>query len=154
MDPVENLKKYNMKYTILDRDGVQERLPFQNLPDNWKGVDMPDNGCINVPLLLRTLHRLCQAHGADLFDYATVKQITRDFSSGYPSARWKVSGEMRSPKGVSANAREFYFVTDKIAITSGAYVNHVLYPSFGFTLDVNIWEMVRDNTTTTRNQMT
>lgn len=142
MGPIKNLEKYNMKYTKLDRDGIQDTSPFQNLPDNWEGIEMPDNGCINVPLLLRTLHRLCRARGVDLFDYATVKHIDADNSDVFPSANWVVRGTMHGPKGVSASSKDFAFRTDKIAITAGAYVNHVLYPSFGFTLKVNIWEMV------------
>ncbi|KAI0338507.1 FAD/NAD(P)-binding domain-containing protein [Trametopsis cervina] len=142
LGPIPNLNKYNMAYTRLNRDDIQEQYPFQNLPEGWEGLDMPDNGCINVPLLLRTLHRLCTARGVDLFEYATVGQIAADTSNGYPSANWVVRGEIRDPRGVSAQARKFSFRTDKIAITAGAYVNHVLYPSFGFTLDLSIWEMV------------
>ncbi|KAI0076902.1 FAD/NAD(P)-binding domain-containing protein [Panus rudis PR-1116 ss-1] len=142
MGPIKNLDKYHMKYTKLDRDGIQKNFPFQNLPDNWEGIDMPDNGCINVPLLLRTLHRLCHALGVVLFDYATVKQIFPDKTKIYPPANWIIEGTMRGPKGASAYAQNFAFRTDKVAITPGAYVNHILYPSFGFTLDVNIWEMV------------
>ncbi|EIW74475.1 FAD/NAD(P)-binding domain-containing protein [Coniophora puteana RWD-64-598 SS2] len=119
MGPVPNLDKYGLKYTKLGRNDIQENFPFQNLPDKWVGLDMSDNGCINVPLLLRTLHRLCREHGVDLFDYATVKRVN----------------------GASAQGTAFAFRTDKIALTPGAYVNHILFPSFGFTLDVNIWEM-------------
>ncbi|KAJ6577173.1 FAD/NAD(P)-binding domain-containing protein [Mycena capillaripes] len=139
LGPIPNLEKHNMKYTELDRDEIQEMFPFQNLPKNWIGLDMPDNGCINVPLLLRTLHRLCHARGVDLFDYATVSRINVDEMK---IANWIIEGTMRNPKGVSAHARKFAFRTDKIAITTGAYINHALYPSFGFTLDINIWEMV------------
>ncbi|TBU23610.1 FAD/NAD(P)-binding domain-containing protein [Dichomitus squalens] len=142
MDPIRNLDRHHMAYTILDRDGVEEKLPFQNLPDEWVGIDMPDNGCINVPLMLRTLTRLCREHRVDLFDYATVKRVRADNTKTYPSANWVVEGAMHGPKGASALARAFAFRADKIAITPGAYVNHILYPSFGFTLDVNIWEMV------------
>ena len=143
MGPIPNLERHHMAYTKLDRDGIEENFPFQNLPDNWEGIDMPDNGCINVALLLRTLHRLCHERGVDLFDYATVKRVRADDTKMYPPANWVVEGAMHGPKGASALAREFAFRTDKIAITPGAYVNHILFPSFGFTLDVNIWEMVR-----------
>jgi len=132
-----------MKYTELDRNGIQEKYPFQNLPDNWEGVDMPDNnGSINLPLLLRTLYRLCRKHGVELFEYATVKCIEADPSK---TANWVVKGELRSKDGASSLARDFAYKGNKIAITSGAYVNHVLYPSFGFTLNVSIWEMVSYN---------
>ena len=50
---------------------------------------------------------------------------------------------MGGPQGESGLTRKFGFRTDKIALTMGAYANHVLYPSFGFSLNLNIWEMVR-----------
>jgi sarcosine oxidase / L-pipecolate oxidase len=142
MDPIKNLEKFGLDYTILDRDGIQAKLPFQNLPDDWLGVDMPDNGTINVPLLLRTLTRLCRSHGVDFLEYATVAKISADHTKMFPPANWRVQGTLRSPAGVSVQGREFGFRTDKIALTPGAYVNHVLFPSFGFTLNVDIWEMV------------
>lgn len=131
-----------MKYTKLDRDGVQQTLPFQNLPDNWAGIDMPDNGTINVPLLVRTLHRLCREHSVDLLEYATVERIRPDDTRIFPDAKWFVEGIL-GPKGGSAQGSAFAFRTDKIALTSGAYTNHILFPSFGFTLKLDIWEMVR-----------
>jgi sarcosine oxidase / L-pipecolate oxidase len=139
MGPIPNLEKHGMKYTKLSRDEIQERFPFQNLPDKWVGLDMPDNGCINLPLLLRTLHRLSRAHGVTVLEYATVKAIQADNKK---FTNWILVGEMRDPKGVSAQATEFVVHANKIAITPGAYANHILYPSFGFTLDLTIWEMV------------
>ena len=132
-----------MKYTKLTRSQIEADFPFQNLPDFYEGLDMPDNGCINVSLLLRTLHKLCEQHGVQLIDYATVRQILRDDSGTSPSAKWIVGGEMSGPQGSSILPTPFGFRTDKIALTMGAYTNHVLYPSFGFSLNLSIWEMVR-----------
>jgi sarcosine oxidase/L-pipecolate oxidase len=39
---------------------------FKNLPDSYQAVFAPDNGSINVPLVLRTLYDLAAAHGAQL----------------------------------------------------------------------------------------
>ncbi|KAH9927099.1 FAD/NAD(P)-binding domain-containing protein [Epithele typhae] len=142
LGPIPNLEKYNMKYTQLDRDEIQQQYPFQNLPDEWIGIDMPDNGCIDVTLLVRTLYRLCQERAVDLFDYSTVTRIAPDLSKVYPPAKWVIEGTMLNASGASAQGMQFSFRSDKIAITPGAYVNHVLYPSFGFSVDVNIWEMV------------
>jgi len=134
--PIPNLEKHGMKYTKVDRDEIQEKFPFQNLPDKWKGLEMPDNGCINVPLLLRTLYRLSEALGAQLSEYSTVTKIIPSAGSG----NWEVKGIQRNPSGVTES--EFTYFTDKIIITPGAYVNHVLYPSFDFSLNIDIWEMV------------
>ncbi|KAF8183762.1 FAD/NAD(P)-binding domain-containing protein [Mycena galopus ATCC 62051] len=136
--PIPNLDYEGLTYTRLDRDKIQAQYPFQNLPDNWKGLEMPDNGCINVPLLLRTLHRLCHAHDVHFHEYATVKKIQ---SKDLPHTTWTVEGDMSDERGSSGLTRRFAFTADKIAITSGAYVNHILYPSFNFSLDINIWEM-------------
>lgn len=139
MGPIPNLEKHDMKYTVLDRDGIQATLPFQNLPEEWVGIDMPDNGYINVPLLLRTLHHLCHKHGVDLFDYATVKSIQPDLTK---LTNWVVQGERSSQNGASGLTTTFAYGAKKIAITPGAYVNQILFPSFKFTLNVHIWEMV------------
>lgn len=137
LGPIPNLEKYHLKYTELSRDEIQENFPFQNLPDKWIGIDMPDNGCINVPLLLRTLYRLCEAWNVRLSQYSTVTQIIPSITG---LGDWVVKGTQKNPSGVTES--EFTYFTDKIIITPGAYVNHVLRPSFGFSLDINIWEMV------------
>ena len=140
--PIPNLKAHHMEYTMLTRDDIEEKFPFQQLPDNWEGIDMPDNGCINVPLLLRTLHRLCKQLGVHLLDYATVKRVVPDRTR---LSTWMVEGVVTDSRGLSITAKKFRHCTNKIVITPGAYVNHVLYPSFGFSLDVNIWEMVGES---------
>ena len=37
---------------------------FKNLPDSYQAVFAPDNGSINVPLVLRTLYDLAATNGA------------------------------------------------------------------------------------------
>jgi len=137
LGPIPNLQRYGMRYTELNRDQIQENFPFQNLPDKWIGIDMPDNGCINVPLLLRTLHKLCEAWNVRLSEYSTVTQIVPSITG---LGDWVVTGTQKNPSGVTESKFEYF--TDKIIITPGAYVNHVLHPSFGFSLNINIWEMV------------
>ncbi|KAF8593828.1 FAD/NAD(P)-binding domain-containing protein [Ceratobasidium sp. AG-I] len=137
--PKKNLDAHKMRYKELTRDQLEEGFPFKELPENWEAMDMPDNGCINVTLLLRKLYDMSKALGVDLVQYADVKKISPD-----PSAedKWLVSGLLGSSKGDSIAPEIFEVSTTKIAITPGAYVNHVLWPSFGFKLDINIWEMV------------
>ncbi|OCH90039.1 FAD/NAD(P)-binding domain-containing protein [Obba rivulosa] len=137
--PIPNLKKYGLKYTELTRDDIEAQNPFQNLPDDWVGLDMPDNGVINVTLLTRTLFRLCEQLGVKLLQYAYVNSVTPCISD--PSL-WLVGGLLGSDKGASAAPNQFTFGAHKIAITCGAYVNHILYPSFCFSLNLQIWEMV------------
>ncbi|UKZ79120.1 hypothetical protein TrVFT333_006870 [Trichoderma virens FT-333] len=113
-------------------EDIQRRYPFKNLPDKWIGVFAPDNGIINVPLLLRSLLTLANHYGAQARQHTEVKSIVPD---DHDSSKWKV-------KAVSHGKDEVVFLTKKIVITAGAYVNHILEPSFGITLDLDIWEMV------------
>jgi len=89
-------------------------------------------------LLMRTLFRFCEQLGVTLLQYADVKHIVPD---AHPEL-WRVQGLLGSDRGVGCMPEEFSFTARKIAITCGAYVNHVLYPSFAFSLNVEIWEMV------------
>ncbi|KDQ10964.1 hypothetical protein BOTBODRAFT_68286 [Botryobasidium botryosum FD-172 SS1] len=139
LGPIPNLDEHHMKYTKLTRDEIQAQLPFQNLPDEWIGLDMVDNGCINVSKLLRELFTQCEKLGVDLEQYATVKKIYPDPSN---SSRWRVAGLLGSEKGTSAQPEQFDIGASKIAITAGAYTNHILRPSFNFGFDLDIWEMV------------
>ena len=50
--------------------------PFKNLPDSFIGVFAPDNGCINVPQVLRALYYLASALGVKLLSHTAVRDIT------------------------------------------------------------------------------
>lgn len=144
LGPIPNLEKYGLKYTELTRDQIQAQHPFHNLPNDWIGLDMPDNGVINVALLTRSLHARCQKLGVTLAQYSEATQIMVDPKS-VNGDTWIVQGKVHSDKGASVAPTQFMVIASKIAITSGAFVNHVLYPSFGFHLSLDIWEMVRRN---------
>jgi len=137
--PIKNLEEHGMHYRRLTRDEIEKENPFKDLPDNWKGLDMPDNGVINVSLLLRKLYEMSKALGADLVQYADVKKISPDPNT---KDKWVVSGLLGTPEGDSVTPENFEVSTTKIAITAGAYVNHILAPSFPFKFDISIWEMV------------
>jgi sarcosine oxidase / L-pipecolate oxidase len=139
--PIPNLEKYGMAYTELTRDQIEAQNPFHNLPDTWIGLDMPDNGVINVPHLTRSLYARCEKLGVTLVQYAEATHIMPDPQSPGKDT-WLVQGHIASEKGSSVAPTSFTVVAPKIAITCGAFVNHVLYPSFGFHFDLDIWEMV------------
>ncbi|THC88621.1 hypothetical protein EYZ11_011933 [Aspergillus tanneri] len=105
MGPVKNLDRLNMSYK--------------------KRIFAPDNGIINVPLLVRTLYRLAQDYGAKLQQYTKVTKLEPD------SEGWSVTV-----------SRPVVYHVQKLIITSGAYVNHVIRPSFDIQLRLDIWEMV------------
>lgn len=95
------------------------------------GLFAPDNGVINVQLLLRTLYSLARDYGADAKQHTKVGHI---HPLNEDKSTWEVNGTIH---GKSVTYR-----TKKIIITSGSYVNHVLRPSFGISLGLDIWEMV------------
>jgi len=127
--PKANLDRLKMSYKELTKDEIEAQFPFKNLPDDYVGIWAPDNGCINVPLLLRTLYRLGQSYGATMKQEASVdKIITTD--NGVEVQYVDKQGKRISVKG------------KKAVLTSGAYTNHVLTQSFNFRLKLDIWEMV------------
>ncbi|KAI0447286.1 hypothetical protein F4803DRAFT_575455 [Xylaria telfairii] len=118
LGPVANLERLGMSYKKLSAKDIEDRYPFKDLPKEWIGLHAPDNGIINVQLLLRTLLSLAKDYGAQ------AKQHTDEVQT------------IRHDKDVAV------FKAKKIVIASGSYVNHVLKPSFGISLDLDIWEMV------------
>jgi sarcosine oxidase/L-pipecolate oxidase len=115
------------------RDEIEKEYPFKSLPEAWEGIFAPDNGVINVPLLVRTLARLAKDYGAHTQQYAEVRKLVPLKEDG--KQIWKVETRVNGDDTVSFKAR-------KIIIAAGAYTNHVVQPSFNFRLNLNIWEMV------------
>jgi sarcosine oxidase/L-pipecolate oxidase len=110
---------------------IEEQYPFKNLKPEWEGLFAPDNGVINVQLLLRTLYGLAKDYGAQAKQHTQVKQIR-------PLDKDKSIWEVHA----TVHDAPITYLTKKIIITSGSYVNHVLKPSFGISLRLEIWEMV------------
>jgi sarcosine oxidase / L-pipecolate oxidase len=124
--PIPNMDRLGLPYQTLTSAQIMQRYPFRDLPANFVGVFAPDNGCINVPLLLRSLYRLAQSYGAKLQAHAEVK----DFKLGEGGV------------SVTFDNGEIETVTaSKCIVTPGAYVNDVL-KGVGIQIDLNIWEMV------------
>ncbi|KAK4662897.1 hypothetical protein QC763_602240 [Podospora pseudopauciseta] len=117
---------------------IEERYPFKNLPPEWIGLFAPDNGVINVQLLLRSLLSLAKDYGAEAKQHTRVERII-------PSTTDKTIWEVHAIRHDTDPA----LFKAKIVIASGAYVNHVLRPSFGISLDLDIWEMVASYFNTT-----
>ena len=113
---------------------IEAKYPFKNLPSDWMGLYAPDNGVINVQLLLRTLLSLAKDYGAEAKQHTQVDGIVPSASD---SNIWEVHSTRHGNPDESVT-----FKAKKIVIASGAYVNHVLQPSFNISLDLDIWEMV------------
>ncbi|KAI5868217.1 hypothetical protein GGS23DRAFT_544570 [Durotheca rogersii] len=134
MGPVDNLKRLGMPYQELTAKDIEDRYPFKDLPPEWVGLYAPDNGVINVQLLLRTLLSLAKDYGAQAKQHTRVGAI-RHCETSNDNAIWEIYTIRHDENPVLYKAR-------KVIIASGGYVNHVLRPSFGISLDLDIWEMV------------
>ncbi|KAI0840793.1 hypothetical protein F5Y06DRAFT_294059 [Hypoxylon sp. FL0890] len=132
LGPIPNLQRLGMSYRQLSAKEIEDRYPFKNLPAEWIGLYALDNGIINVQLLLRTLLSLAKDYGAEARQHRHVKYICPSESD---STVWEVHT-------IRHNTDAAVFKAKKIVIASGSYVNHVLKPSFGISLDLDIWEMV------------
>ncbi|KAI0569846.1 Amine oxidase [Pyrenophora tritici-repentis] len=133
MGPIANLENMHMPFRKMTKQEMENEYPFKNLPEEWEGIFAPDNGVINVPLLLRTLARLAKDYGAHTQQYTEVKKLVPVKENDEDI--WKIEARVNRDKAVSFRAR-------KIIIATGAYTNHVVQPSFNFKLKLNIWEMV------------
>ena len=126
MAPIKNMKRLGLPYKILTAQEIMQQYPFTGLPDSFQGIFAPDNGCINVPALLRALYRLAQSYGADLLSHSPAQSI------------------QVSPGGVAVtfdNGKVETRTASKCIVTCGAYANQVL-KSLGVQMDLHIWEMV------------
>ncbi|KAK3313026.1 hypothetical protein B0H66DRAFT_631959 [Apodospora peruviana] len=132
MGPVPNLKRLGMSYKELTAKEIEDRYPFKDLPEDWVGLFAPDNGVINVQLLMRTLMSLAKDYGAEAKQHTHVKEIR---PCEKDSSIWEIHALRHGTDAALFKAK-------KIVIASGGYVNHVLKPSFGMSLDLDIWEMV------------
>jgi sarcosine oxidase/L-pipecolate oxidase len=145
LGPIPNLKRLDLSFKKCTRnndllphtrayhgsagnaDQIEKRYPFKNLPKDWEGLYAPDNGVINVQLLLRTLYGLAKDYGAEASQYRKVQSVEYKADS----KAWEVAAN--DNKGTSHT-----YQAHKIVITSGAYTNHVLQPNFGLSLDLDI----------------
>jgi sarcosine oxidase/L-pipecolate oxidase len=124
--PIKNLERLGMAYRILTAAEIMAEYPLTGLPDTFEGIFAPDNGCINVPLTLRTLYRLALAHGARLESHAQVSGLS------LAADQVTVYADLGEPE---------QFTASKVIVAAGAYANHVLQ-SVGIQLNLSIWEMV------------
>jgi sarcosine oxidase / L-pipecolate oxidase len=76
-DLIDNLKRLKMSYRTLTAKEIMAEYPFKGLASDVIGVFAPDNGCINVPQVVRSLYQLAAALGVKLVPNAPVSAITR-----------------------------------------------------------------------------
>ncbi|KAI5462015.1 hypothetical protein BGZ63DRAFT_442909 [Mariannaea sp. PMI_226] len=125
ISPLENLDTLEMKYTKLTAAEIERDYPFKNLDPEWAGLLAPNNGMINVQLLVRTLYVLAKNLGAQAEQHTQVERIRPSHSK---DSNWEID--------VKTYGRAATYFTKKIIITSGAGINSILGPSFGISLDL------------------
>jgi sarcosine oxidase / L-pipecolate oxidase len=128
LDPIDNLNRLGMSYRILSAKQIMKEYPLRDLPQRYLGVFAPDNGCINVPLVLRCLYRLAGAYGAKSLDRARVNAL-------------KISADGVSVKAERRPGLTEEFSAKKCILTCGAYTNDIL-KTLDLPLNLEIWEMV------------
>lgn len=126
LGPIKNMKRLGLPFEELTAADILKRYPFKGLPSSFVGVYAPTNGCINVPLLQRSLHRLALSYGAKVVSGAKVEKL--QVSADEVSIAY-FDGELRTIKA------------GKCILAPGAYINDVL-ASLNLQIDLNIWEMV------------
>ena len=126
LGPIKNMKRLGLPFEELTAAEILKRYPFKDLPGSFVGVFAPTNGCINVPLLLRCLHRLALSYGAKLVSGAKVEKL--QVSANEVSIAYS-DGGLRTIKA------------GKCILAPGAYINDLLL-SLNIQIDLNIWEMV------------
>src|SRR5262249_45639966 len=91
IDPIKNLDRLKMSYRQLTAAQIMREYPLRNLPQSFIGIFAPDNGCINVPQVLRSLHSLAAGYGARLVPQVAVRELkvaeagVTVFAEGWPS---------------------------------------------------------------------
>ena len=138
--PIKNLKRLHMKYQELTAEEIMQQLPFKDLPSHFEGLWAPDNGCINVDLVVRKLAELSRKNGVTIMEYANVQKINV-VDGNDVRVEMKVCNPQSPADGDGAYTLKT-FRARRCAITTGAYTNHILQPSFGIKLNLDIWEMV------------
>jgi len=131
--PKANLDRYHMQYEELKAKDIESRYPFRNLPSKFVGLYGYENGCINLPLVLRTLHSLGVKLGVEFVQWAEVSKMTARANG--VDLNLKVKNQ---ESGIETN---FLYHVKKAALTCGTYVNRILKNSFDFELNIDIWEM-------------
>ncbi|MET7331129.1 FAD-dependent oxidoreductase [Nonomuraea sp. NPDC005650] len=123
LDPIKNLKRLKMEYRVLAAAQIQREYPFMRLPETFVGLYAPDNGCIDVPLVLRTLRRLTVERGGQVRPHARVTALAG-----------------RAGGVVVTIGQDEKVTARKCVVACGAYTNDVL-ASLDLRLRLGIWEM-------------
>ncbi|MEP5762909.1 MAG: FAD-dependent oxidoreductase [Litoreibacter sp.] len=121
---LETLKNLGKPYEILNKKQMEERYPFKNLPDHYLGIFQKDNAVIDVKSAINAGLALCERDGVVISSGAKVIRI--ESNPGHVIAY--------TEDGKKTVAR-------KAIVAPGPYVNELLQPNFGFSLNLTMWDM-------------
>lgn len=120
---IDVMDQLGRKYVRLNKQQLETRYPFKNLPDGYHGVFQEDGATIDVKSCISGLHRLNQIYGVDIREGVAVDAIESD-----------ANGVVVKFAGQELTAK-------KLIMCPGSYVNEVVRPSFGFEFNILLWEM-------------
>lgn len=122
--PIETLQELGKPYSVLTAREIEKKYPFRNLPSHYVGIYQPDNAVIDVKNAFAAAIEACTRHGVEFRNRSRVTHLEN------------------SANGVDVHLdSEAPIHADKVILASGAYTNQILLPSFGFELDLTIWDM-------------
>lgn len=120
---IDVMDQLGKKYTRLNKNQIERRYPFQNLPDNFHGVWQEDGATIDVKKVIEGLHNLNITYGVDIMCDQHVKKIKSEAN------------------GVEVITNDNTYTAKKVIVASGAYINEIVKTSFNFEFNILIWEM-------------
>ncbi|CCV09421.1 conserved hypothetical protein [Mesorhizobium metallidurans STM 2683] len=122
--PIDTLNELGKPYELLDKKEIERRYPFRNLPDHYVGIFQPDNAITDVKAAIATALSLCRRDAVAIASGARVIRIANN--------REHVTAHLDNGEKVTAR---------KAILAPGAYANELMSPSFGFSLNLNMWDM-------------
>jgi len=111
------------KYTVLNKEQIEKRYPFKNLPDEFSGVYQEDAATIDVKQTLCSFLKLAKIHGVEVKENESVIRIQSEAN------------------GVLITTQQQTYAAKKAILCPGAYVNELVTPSFDVEFNVLLWDM-------------
>ena len=125
---IATMEKLGIPYTPLDARQIESQFRFKDLPDDYTGFFQEHGGIINLKATQAAMYNAAENSGqVDFHEYETVTNIE-------PRENGCIVVSTKSAAG------ENVYKADKLAITTGPYVNEVL-AHLDLSLNLDIWEM-------------
>jgi sarcosine oxidase / L-pipecolate oxidase len=122
--PVKTLKALDKEFRLLDKNEIEREYGFRDLPEHYVGIYQADNAVTDVKMTIQVLAGLCSQNHVQILPRRRVIRIDS------------------LPGSVAAILSDGSRITARKAILAlGPYTNELLRPSFGFELNLHMWDM-------------